>query len=38
MAKPLIQKWLYLFMGNRGWKKQAKANGAQDKLYNQLQP
>lgn len=37
MAKSLIQKWLYLFVGNRGWKKQAKAYGTQDKLYSRQQ-
>jgi hypothetical protein len=35
MAKPMVPKWLYLAIGNREWKKQAKAYGIQDKLYNQ---
>lgn len=35
MAKPLIPKWMYLFFGNRGWKKQAKAYGVEDQLYCQ---
>jgi len=35
MAKPLIPKWLYLIAANYGWKKQAKACGTQDKLYDQ---
>jgi hypothetical protein len=35
MAKTAIPKWLYLYVGNRGWKKQAKANGVQDQLYRQ---
>ena len=33
MGKPLVPKWLYLFVANYGWKKQAKAYCAQDRLY-----
>ena len=36
MAKPIVPKWLYLTIGNRNWKKEAKKIGTQDKLYNQL--
>jgi hypothetical protein len=36
MAKPSIPKWLYLWMSNRGWKQQAKACVAEEKLYNKL--
>ena len=35
MAKPMVPKWLYLMIGNRNWKKEAKKLGTQDKLYNQ---
>jgi multimeric flavodoxin WrbA len=35
MAKMAIPKWLYIMISNRGWKKQAKAFGAADKLENQ---
>jgi hypothetical protein len=34
MAKPLAPKWLYLFFGNREWKKMAKKYGAQNKLHS----
>jgi hypothetical protein len=37
MAKMQIPKWLYLFLGNRGWKKMAKKYGCQDRLYNRQQ-
>lgn len=36
MAKPFVPIWLYAFMGNRGWKKQAKGGAAKklrDKPY-----
>ena len=33
MAKPIVPKWLYASIGNRSWKKAAKAFGSQDKLY-----
>ena len=36
MAKPAIPRWLYLFASNRAWKKQAKACGVEDKLYNKV--
>jgi multimeric flavodoxin WrbA len=36
MAKPSIPRWLYLWVSNRGWKKQAKACGAEKKLYNKV--
>jgi multimeric flavodoxin WrbA len=35
MAKQLVPKWLYLAIGNRSWKQQAKAFGSQNKLYDQ---
>ena len=35
MAKPMVPKRLYLTIGNRNWKKQAKAYGSENKLYNQ---
>lgn len=35
MAKTAIPKWLYLTIGNRNWKQQAKAFGSKDKLYDQ---
>ena len=34
MVKPSIPRWLYLWMSNRGWKQQAKACGAEDRLYD----
>ena len=34
MAKQMIPKWLYLWMGNREWKRWAKSVGTQDKLYD----
>ncbi len=34
MSKKLIPKWLYLFIGNSSWKRQAKMYGAKDKLYD----
>ena len=34
LAKPLIPGWLYIFMGNRGWKRVAKKNGVKGELYN----
>ena len=34
MAKQMIPKWLYLWMGNRGWRRWAKSVGTQDKLYD----
>jgi hypothetical protein len=36
MAKPSIPRWLYLLASNRGWKKQAKACGAEGKLYDKV--
>ena len=35
MAKPLVPKWLYTYMSNRGWKQMAKKQGTQNKLYSQ---
>jgi arsenate reductase-like glutaredoxin family protein len=35
MAKPLIPKWLYSFMSNRGWKRIAKAQGETRKTLQQ---
>ena len=35
MAKTLVAKWLYLIMGNQGWKQRARASGIEDKLYSQ---
>jgi hypothetical protein len=37
MAKSPIPKWLFLWMANRGWKKQAKVCRAESKLYNKLE-
>lgn len=33
MEKPFVPKWLYLFIGNMGWKKAAKKNGCSGELY-----
>jgi multimeric flavodoxin WrbA len=33
-ARPLMPRWLYTTVGNRGWKKQAKKNGVADKLMD----
>lgn len=33
MEKQFVPKWLYLFIGNKGWKKAAKKNGCKDELY-----
>jgi len=33
-SKSLVPKWLYLFIGTRGWKSIAKKNGATKKLYD----
>ncbi len=32
MAKPLVPRWLYILMGNRGWKKRAANHGTTDAL------
>jgi len=32
MAKPFIPRFLYLFMGNMGWKRQAKKNGVRNRI------
>ncbi len=32
MAKPLVPRWLYILMGNRGWKKRAAKHGVADRL------
>lgn len=32
MAKPLVPRWLYILMGNRGWKKRAAKHGTTDAL------
>ena len=34
MEKKVVPMWLYFFVGTRNWKKTAKENGAQGKLYN----
>lgn len=34
MAKPLIPRWLYVFMANFGMKSQAKKHGAKTRLYD----
>ena len=34
ISKKFIPKWLYTFMGNFMWKRQAKVYGAKDKLYD----
>jgi len=33
MAKAAVPKWLYLFIGGRGWKRQAREHGVEDQLY-----
>jgi hypothetical protein len=32
MRKPFIPKWLYKFLGNWGWRRQAKEYGTKDRL------
>jgi NAD(P)H-dependent FMN reductase len=32
MVRPLIPRWLYLWLGNRGWKSEAKKFGTRDRL------
>jgi hypothetical protein len=32
MAKPLMPRWLYTAVGNRGWKQQAKKNGVRNRI------
>lgn len=32
MAKAIVPVWMYVWFGNRGWKRQAKKYGAQNKL------
>ena len=33
MAKPLMPKWLYLFMGGSRWKRESKEHGVREKLF-----
>lgn len=33
MAKPLMPKWLYLFMGGLRWKRESKEHGVREKLF-----
>ncbi len=33
MAKPFLPRWLYIVMGNRGWKRRAKKHGVKGDLY-----
>jgi hypothetical protein len=35
MSKLVIRRWMYLWMGNRGWKQEAKKQGTLDRMYNQ---
>ncbi len=35
MSKLTIPKWMYIWIGNRGWKQDAKKNGALKKMYDQ---
>ena len=35
MAKPSIPRWMYIFVGNRSWKKQAKRNNVLRKINDQ---
>jgi hypothetical protein len=32
LARPLMPRWVYLFMGNRGWKSAARHHGTVDRL------
>ncbi len=32
MARPLVPRWLYLLIGNRGWKAEARKHGAEARL------
>jgi hypothetical protein len=34
MAKPIAPVWMYVWFGNRGWKRQAKKYDAQNKLWD----
>jgi len=34
MGKPAAPVWMYAWLGNRGWKRQAKEHNAQDSLYD----
>jgi hypothetical protein len=34
MAKRSLPRWLYIAFGNLGWKRRAKKNGAQDRMYD----
>ncbi len=34
LTKPIVPKWLYLFIGNRGWKIKAKKHGANKRMYD----
>jgi hypothetical protein len=36
MAKPTIPIWLFFLATNRDWKKMAKQNSVQDRLYDKL--